>query len=225
MTYINSVENVINKDDFLKNTKLGKSLLNNIYNYKERVKFWKDKRDEETIGKAVQIIHELADLERKIMSDVHHIKFEYDMHDYLETSNPELTESHLENMKINFKKYSKDQKLFNNVLQDLKKIKNLSRDEKALYKLLDDQFEYFKLQKMGGSRDYDDVVDRILNKNGEDIYKLMKKLNIGQNGKSIERKRSRPKRAKPTFRSGDSQGKDMIRNMNRMTGATLKRFR
>ena len=32
------------------------------------------------------------------------------------------------------------------------------------------------------------------------------------------------KKAKSTFRSGDSQGKDMIRNMNRMTETTVKRF-
>jgi len=44
-------------------------------------------------------------------------------------------------------------------------------------------------------------------------------------GKPTNRKRSKPKKAKPTFRSGNSQGKDMIKNMNRMTGTTLRRFR
>ena len=46
-----------------------------------------------------------------------------------------------------------------------------------------------------------------LNYEGEDSYR-----------------KSKPKKAKSTFRSGNSQGKDMIRNMNRMTGTTLKRF-
>ena len=53
---------------------------------------------------------------------------------------------------------------------------------------------------------------------------VMKRLR----SETTERKRKRqpqPKKAKPTFRSGNSQGKDMIKNMNRMTGTTLKRFR
>ena len=36
---------------------------------------------------------------------------------------------------------------------------------------------------------------------------------------------SKPKKAKPTFRTGESQGRGMIRNMNKITGIAVKRFK
>ena len=55
-----------------------------------------------------------------------------------------------------------------------------------------------------------------------DVYNSMKK-----NGTTSYRRRksSKPKKAKSTFRTGESQGRGMIRNMNKITGTAVKRFK
>ena len=90
-----------------------------------------------------------------------------------------------------------------------------------------------KNKEMGMWALYSELIENLeSNKYLNDVQKLTKgdvdfyiNTIANEKAKPTERKRKpQLKRAKSTFRSGDSQGKDMIRNMNRMTGTTLKRF-
>ena len=42
---------------------------------------------------------------------------------------------------------------------------------------------------------------------------------------SFRKSKPKPKKAKPTFRSGNSQGRGVIKNMNRITETAMKRFK
>ena len=65
--------------------------------------------------------------------------------------------------------------------------------------------------------------DEFTIKKAEQAYKSYKELK--KLGKETERKRLvKPRKAKSAFRTGASQGKDVIKNMNRMTETAVKRF-
>ena len=119
--------------------------------------------------------------------------------------------------------YKNDLDVFGEIKEDLIESKEIN--SKKFSELLDLMSEFYEDYMEFTHGNGNEKIENELDKNRNKIYKLATKLNVYKpSGKPTERKRSRPKKAKSTFRSGDSQGKDMIRNMNRMTGTTLKRF-
>jgi len=95
--------------------------------------------------------------------------------------------------------------------------------------------DYEKIKYLVGVDGKKDGYDRI-----EDMYKrygwspesIKTEIELFENltkseGKTTERKRklSQPRKAKSTFRTGESQGRGMIRNMNKITGIAVKRFK
>ena len=106
----------------------------------------------------------------------------------------------------------------NETLQLINNMKNTSTQDDTFDKLFFDK-----------SRDLYELKAKYIYDCNKNIFKKIlpevynKIIGLQSSGK-LTMGKSRPKKAKSTFRSGDSQGKDMIRNMNRMTGTTLKRF-
>ena len=96
---------------------------------------------------------------------------------------------------------------------------------KERYEAMDEDYmgkdEFYKTRK---EYEHDlPLLKATCDKNGMDVYNfgkmfgLIKPTEVGYIKDDKEQ-------GKSAFRSGDSQGKSMIRNMNRMTGAALKRF-
>ena len=213
---INLIHRRVSNDRNYKNLQVAPYIRNLISQRDDELKIWKGKG---SIKKHNEAMDEIDRLEEEIfnLSREYGIIDTRDNYTYGGIYTPN-------NRKV--KMYKNDLDVFSEIEEDL--IENGEINSKKFSELLDLMSEFYEDYMDLTHGDGNERIENELDKNRNKIYKLATKLNVYKpSGKPTERKRKRqpqPKKAKSTFRSGNSQGRGVIRNMNKITGTALKRF-